>query len=98
MKRPYGGCSLLLKSFLTLSIEPCLLDSRFSVVGRRPQGELLGWFASAGSLARIIFPIMSGYVANFSSMEMVFATLVGVLILSTAFILWARETLTLLSS
>jgi hypothetical protein len=98
MTQSHGVCSWLLECVLTLATETCLPDSRFSVVGRRPQGELLGWFASAGSLARIIFPIMSGYVANFSSMEMVFATLVGVLLLSTAFILWARETLTLLSS
>jgi hypothetical protein len=27
-----------------------------------PQAALLGWFATAGSLARIIFPIVSGYI------------------------------------
>eukprot|EP00980_Cylindrotheca_fusiformis_P017314 scaffold5371_cov139-Cylindrotheca_fusiformis.AAC.2 len=29
------------------------------IVGRRPQGTLLGWFASAGSFARLVFPITS---------------------------------------
>ena len=68
------------------------------VVGRRPQGELLGWFASAGSLARILFPVMSGYIAYYFSMEVLFTVLTGVLLLSTAFILLARRTLTLLST
>ena len=72
--------------------------SCFAVVGRRPQGELLGWFASAGSLARILFPIMSGYIAYYSSMETLFGVLTVVLLLSTAFILLARRTLTLLAS
>jgi len=34
------------------------------IVGQRPQGTLQGLFASAGSLARIIFPIASGYISH----------------------------------
>ncbi|CAM9773448.1 unnamed protein product, partial [Choristocarpus tenellus] len=30
------------------------------VVGRQPQGGLLGWFGSAGSVARVTFPILAG--------------------------------------
>ena len=30
------------------------------VVGAQPQGALLGWFGSAGSLARIGFPVIAG--------------------------------------
>lgn len=30
------------------------------VVGAQPQGTLLGWFGSAGSLARIGFPVIAG--------------------------------------
>lgn len=30
------------------------------VVGAQPQGTLLGWFGSAGSLARIVFPVIAG--------------------------------------
>jgi ceroid-lipofuscinosis MFS transporter 7 len=67
------------------------------VVGRRPQGTLLGWFASAGSLARMIFPIMSGYIAYYCKIDTLFLILTGVLLVSAAFTVWARETLTLLS-
>ena len=34
------------------------------IVGKRPQGELMGWFASCGSLARIMFPILSGILSH----------------------------------
>ncbi|GMH66437.1 hypothetical protein TrRE_jg9159 [Triparma retinervis] len=35
------------------------------IVSSRPQGALLGYFASAGSLARMFFPILAGYVAQY---------------------------------
>lgn len=63
------------------------------IVGRRPQGTLLGWFASAGSAARIIFPLMSGYVTQLSSINVVFVVLSVVLSLSILFTMLARETL-----
>ena len=78
-----------------------LLPLRFvlsAVVGRRPQGTLLGWFASFGSLARMFFPVVSGYVTTYSSIQTLFGVLTCILIVSTAFVLCARETLTLLSS
>ena len=34
------------------------------VLGKRPQGALMGWFGSAGSLARVVFPILGGHVAQ----------------------------------
>ena len=74
-----------------------LLTLRFTVVGRRPQGTLLGWFASAGSLARMVFPIMSGYVANYQGVHFLFFILVTVLVLSTVFTFAARKTLSMLS-
>jgi ceroid-lipofuscinosis MFS transporter 7 len=76
------------------SLTSCLL----AVVGRRPQGLLLGWFASAGSLARMIFPIMAGYIANFTDVVVLFIILTLVLTLSTAFVLISRSTLNTLSS
>ena len=69
-----------------------------TVVGRRPQGFLLGWFASAGSLARMAFPVMSGYIINYQSVETLFGVLVAVLLVSTGFVLLSKQTLTLLSS
>lgn len=68
------------------------------IVGRRPQGALQGWFASAGSLARIMFPILSGYVAQYSSISVLFILLTTVLTISVGFVFTARRTLGLLSS
>uniref|UniRef100_A0A7S4AKJ6 Major facilitator superfamily (MFS) profile domain-containing protein n=1 Tax=Pseudo-nitzschia australis TaxID=44445 RepID=A0A7S4AKJ6_9STRA len=67
------------------------------IVGRRPQGALLGWFASAGSLARLCFPIMSGYLTNFFGVSSVFYVLLCVLPLSIAFTMYGRQTLLFLS-
>lgn len=68
------------------------------IVGRRPQGTLQGWFASAGSLARILFPIMSGYIANYASMPTLFIVLTCILLTSTFFVLYSRRTLAILST
>ena len=68
------------------------------IIGRRPQGVLLGWFASAGSLARIIFPIMSGYITNDTNVSVVFWLLTLILGLSTVFTLLCRNTLNMLST
>ena len=68
------------------------------IVGRRPQGELQGWFASAGSLARILFPVASGYIAHYAEMSTLFIILTSVLSISIIFVLASRETLILLSS
>ncbi|KAJ1462019.1 major facilitator superfamily domain-containing protein [Pelagophyceae sp. CCMP2097] len=43
--------------------------------GKRPQGMLMGLFASAGSLARIVFPICSGFLAQHHGMDAVFIAL-----------------------
>lgn len=67
------------------------------IVGRRPQGTLLGWFASAGSLARLCFPIMSGYVTNFFGISALFYVLICVLTVATVITLYNRKTLAFLS-
>lgn len=68
------------------------------IVGRRPQGYLQGWFASAGSLARMFFPILSGYMAELSTVQFLFGVLTAILMTSIFFVLRARNTLNLLSS
>lgn len=68
------------------------------IIGRRPQGLLLGWFASAGSLARMFFPIVSGYLSNYSDVSVMFWLLTFILVLSTVFVLASRDTLHKLSS
>ena len=70
----------------------------FSVVGRRPQGLLLGYFASAGSLARIFFPILSGFIANFEDIVVMFIILVVVLVVAIGFVTYNGRTLSMLSS
>merc|ERR1719491_2541578 len=67
------------------------------IVGRRPQGTILGWFASAGSLARMIFPIISGYVANYFGISALFYMLIAVLSTSILITMYNRETLLFLS-
>lgn len=69
----------------------------FTVVGRRPQGTLMGWFASAGSFARITFPVMAGIVAAID-MRNLFVILSAVLSVSTIFVIMSRKTLALLST
>lgn len=68
------------------------------IVGRRAQGTLQGWFASAGSLARILFPIMSGYIAQFDDITTVFKVLFAILALSNFFVIVSSPTLTALST
>ncbi|KAL9181284.1 hypothetical protein ACHAXT_010089 [Thalassiosira profunda] len=67
------------------------------VVGRRPQGTLQGWFASAGSLARILFPVMSGYISEYDDITTVFIVLTVVLVISNVFVALSRNTLETLS-
>merc|ERR1712071_532671 len=68
------------------------------IVGRRPQGTLLGWFASAGSLARITFPIMSGYITHLRNIEALFVVLTCILALASIFTIRSKELLEHLSS
>ena len=74
-----------------------LLGLFSKIVGRRPQGTLMGWFASAGSLARIAFPVMSGYVASMD-IKNLFFILSSILSASALFVVMNRKKLTLLSS
>lgn len=67
------------------------------VVGRRPQGTLQGYFASAGSLARILFPVMSGYIAHYDDITTVFVVLFINLLISNIFVAMSSKTLTTLS-
>lgn len=67
------------------------------VLGRRPQGELLGWFASFGSAARMVVPIASGYIIKYFSADALFGSIVVVLLVSTALVYQANQTLVLLS-
>lgn len=91
----------VLEKYVCKRVKSCHLQhmlTRLVVVGKRPQGTLMGWFASVGSLARIIFPILSGYIANCTDIVLLFWLLIGILLLSTVFVLAFRRALTLLST
>jgi ceroid-lipofuscinosis MFS transporter 7 len=48
-----------------------------------PQGTLLGWFGSAGSLARVIFPILAGVLAEqYKNDSIIFAVMALLLVVS----------------
>jgi len=67
------------------------------VVGRRPQGAIQGWFASAGSLARIIFPIMAGYISTYDDISTLFILLFVLMVVSAGFVGINSRLLTTLS-
>ena len=68
------------------------------VVGRRPQGTLQGMFASAGSFARIFFPISSGYLVHFTGTTVLFCMLIFIIAFTIIFALYYKKTLEKLSS
>jgi MFS family permease len=48
-----------------------------------PQGEMMGNFASAGSLARVVFPILAGILTDLYGDCVIFGVMAGVLIFSS---------------
>ncbi|KAG5175496.1 major facilitator superfamily domain-containing protein [Tribonema minus] len=62
------------------------------IVGKRAQGALQGLFASAGSVARIAFPLAVGTVAQLLGVHVVFALLCVVLSVTIVILLVYRRT------
>jgi ceroid-lipofuscinosis MFS transporter 7 len=67
------------------------------IVGRKAQGTMQGWFASAGSLARVLFPVVSGYITQYDDITTVFKVLFGILLVSNILVALSSSTLTALS-
>ncbi|CAM9520705.1 unnamed protein product [Ectocarpus sp. 6 AP-2014] len=61
------------------------------VVGAQPQGALLGWFGSAGSLARIGFPVVAGVISQELGTSKLFMVLVGTLSITAAILFAFRR-------
>ncbi|CAM9472921.1 unnamed protein product [Ectocarpus sp. 8 AP-2014] len=61
------------------------------VVGAQPQGALLGWFGSAGSLARIGFPVVAGVISQELGTSKLFMVLVGTLSITVAILFAFRR-------
>jgi len=68
------------------------------IVGRRPQGALQGWFSSSGSVARISFPVLAGYIVLNSNIETLFYIITGFLAAAVAFLAINQEKLVRLSA
>jgi MFS family permease len=58
-----------------------------------PQGKLLGYFGSAGSLARVIFPILAGVLTEYYGEKPIFVVMSILLLLSCAVFVRFRETI-----
>lgn len=69
------------------------------IVGRsgRPQGTLQGWFSASGSVSRITFPILAGYIVSSRDIESLFYILTAVLSLAIVFLMFFRSSLIILS-
>jgi len=76
------------------SLSQCVL---YPVVGRRPQGDWQGWLAAAGSFARILFSVTSGYIAHYGDITTVFIILFVVLVITNIFVAMSAHTLAKLS-
>jgi ceroid-lipofuscinosis MFS transporter 7 len=57
------------------------------IVSNGPQGELQGWFGSAGSLARVIFPLTAGLLTHYFYQSSIFVLANLILSLAVAGIL-----------
>lgn len=57
----------------------------------RPQGFFLGIFGSAGSLARIVFPIASGFMAKYYNDDTVFTGLAAILTVTLVILVVFRQ-------
>eukprot|EP01084_Bolivina_argentea_P057523 105110_1 len=53
------------------------------VIGKRPQGEMMGWFGSCGSLSRVVFPIGAGIISQEMGTHTMFAVVGSLLALIT---------------
>uniref|UniRef100_A0A7S1UDF5 Major facilitator superfamily (MFS) profile domain-containing protein n=2 Tax=Phaeomonas parva TaxID=124430 RepID=A0A7S1UDF5_9STRA len=59
----------------------------------KSQGTLLSWFGTAGSLARILFPMFSGYVAQTLGFSALFTFIGAFLIATLAAVMYGRKCL-----
>lgn len=61
------------------------------IVKSGPQGSILGWFGAAGSLARIVFPLVAGYVTKKFDDSFIFAVMAFVLGVTNFIVLFFRS-------
>lgn len=67
------------------------------IVGRIPQGALMGWFSVVGAGSRVVYPIVSGYIVHYQNVGTLFIILIFTLGLAIAYVATNRATLSHLS-
>jgi MFS transporter, ceroid-lipofuscinosis neuronal protein 7 len=58
-----------------------------------PQGAMMGWLAAAGSLARIVFPLLAGFLSDVYDDKYIFALMALLLLMSVFFCAAMRSTI-----
>jgi MFS family permease len=58
-----------------------------------PQGAMMGWLAAAGSLARIVFPLLAGFLSDVYDDTYIFALMALLLLMSVFFCAAMRSTI-----
>ena len=71
--------------------QSALLGMFSKIVKTGPQGAVLGWFGSAGSLARILFPLLTGFMAEITNDGDIFGLTSLVLIVSVSVLFSCRH-------
>jgi len=64
------------------------------IISDGPQGEMMGWFASCGSIARVVFPILAGAISNVFDDRLIFIVMSVVLVIAIMFTVWFRREMT----
>jgi MFS family permease len=64
------------------------------IISDGPQGEMMGWFASSGSIARVVFPILAGVISNTFDDRLIFIVMSMVLVIAILFTIWFRLEMT----
>lgn len=63
------------------------------IVNSGPQGQMNGWFASAGSAARVFFPILSGILSQIYGENLIFLIMSFILLFGIAGTVYFKESI-----
>lgn len=68
-----------------------LLGAYSKIVKSGPQGSLLGWFGSAGSIGRVFFPLLAGILADVFDDSAIFCVMGVVLVICIVLVVLSRS-------
>lgn len=87
----FGTSVICMYSFAYPVGHTALLGMFSKIISDGPQGQFLGWFASAGSLARVLFPILAGVLSSFYDDNLIFLLMFFILLTSAFLTIWLKE-------